>query len=249
MHTMGISAIILTHNNESSLKATLTSVTFCDEVIVIDDGSTDKTHMIAKKYGATVYSRLLAGDFAAQRNFGLTKAKNEWVLYVDADEVVPDKLQEEIQAAIHMIDVQGFFLKRDDVLWGRVLTHGETANVRLLRLAKKDSGIWKRSVHEVWDVPGVVGTLSCALKHTPHPTVANFLSDVNEYSTLNAKYFFEHKTRTNVFEIIGYPTAKFVQNYIWRKGFLDGMPGMIVALMMSFHSFLTRGKLWQLQRG
>jgi len=246
---MGISAIILTHNNESSLKATLTSVTFCDEVIVIDDGSTDKTHMIAKKYGATVYSRLLAGDFAAQRNFGLTKAKNEWVLYVDADEVVPDKLQEEIQAAIHMIDVQGFFLKRDDVLWGRVLTHGETANVRLLRLAKKDSGIWKRSVHEVWDVPGVVGTLSCALKHTPHPTVANFLSDVNEYSTLNAKYFFEHKTRTNVFEIIGYPTAKFVQNYIWRKGFLDGMPGMIVALMMSFHSFLTRGKLWQLQRG
>lgn len=248
MHTMGISAIILTHNSESSLKAALASVAFCDEVVVIDDGSTDKTSVIAKKHGATVYPRLLAGDFAAQRNFGLTKAKNEWVLYVDADEVVPDALQKEIRSAINKIDVQGFFLKRDDVLWGKVLTHGETANVRLLRLAKKGSGAWKRSVHEVWDVPGVIGTLSHPLIHTPHPTVSDFLSDINEYSTLNAKYFFEHKKRTNVFEIIGYPIAKFIHNYIWRKGFLDGMPGMIMALMMSFHSFLTRGKLWQLQR-
>ncbi len=245
---MGISAVVLTHNNESSLMMTLTSVKFCDEVIVIDDDSTDNTVRIAETFGAVVYPHLLNGNFSTQRNFGLSKATHEWVLFVDADEVVPEPLQQEIRTSVESVDKQGFFLKRDDVLWGRVLSHGETANVRLLRLARKDAGVWKRSVHEVWEIRGTVGTLTHALRHMPHPKVSDFLSDINDYSSLNAKYFFEHKIRTNVFEIIGYPIAKFIQNYIWRKGFLDGMPGMIVAMMMSFHSFLTRGKLWQLQR-
>lgn len=245
---MGISAVILSHNNESTLKSALASVAFCDEVLVIDDESTDESTKVAKTNGAAVHSRPLNGDFAAQRNFGLSKAAREWVLFVDADEIVPGELQQEIREAVEQVDVQGFFLKRDDVLWGKVLTHGETANVRLLRLAKKDAGVWKRAVHEVWEVRGVVGTLSQPLRHMPHPTVADFLSDVNVYSTINAKHFYDCGVRTNVVQIIGYPLAKFFVNYIWHRGLLDGMPGMIVAVMMSFHSFLTRGKLWQLQR-
>lgn len=245
---MGISAVILTRNNESSLLQTLSSVAFCDEIIVIDDNSTDATAERAKKSGAVVYPRALKGDFAAQRNFGLSKAEHEWVLFVDADETVPELLQKEIRDSVGRVDVQGFYLKRDDILWGKVMKHGETASVRLLRLAKKDAGVWKRAVHEVWEIRGMVGTLENPLNHTPHPTVADFLSDVNKYSTINAKHFYDHGVRTNVLEIIGYPVAKFFVNYIWRRGFLDGMPGMVVAVMMSFHSFLTRGKLWQLQR-
>lgn len=244
---MGISAVILTHNNQATIKDAITSAAFCDETIVVDDESTDMTLILAHKLGATIVSRALGGNFAAQRNFGLSKAAHEWVLFLDADEKISSKLANEIREATMSADVNGFFLRRQDVLWGTPLNHGETQQVRLLRLAKKGKGLWKRPVHEVWNITGVVGTLKNPLQHVPHPKVADFLADINTYSTINAAYLFENGTRASVFQIIAYPTAKFFQNYVLRRGFLDGMPGMIVACMMSFHSFLTRAKLWKLQ--
>lgn len=245
---MGISAVILTQNSTPALEAALRSVSFCDEVLVVDDHSTDGLSVIAQKYGARVYTRPLDGDFAAQRNFGLSKASQEWVLFIDSDEVVPVELAHEIREAIQSVDVKGFFLKRRDILWGVPLMHGETASVRLLRLARKGGGKWTRPVHEVWNVTGVVGTLEHPLDHMPHPTVADFLSDINRYSTINAAHFHRLGVRASVWQIIGYPVAKFIRNYVIKSGYKDGTPGMIVALMMSFHSFLTRSKLWQLQK-
>lgn len=243
---MGISAVILTHNNKDSLLLTLESLKFCDEVIVVDDHSTDGTVELATEHKAIVYDHVLDGDFAAQRNFGLSQAHGPWVLFVDSDEIVPAELQREIREAIQKVDVNGFFLKREDVMWGMALGHGETERVRLLRLAKKGKGEWERPVHEVWNISGFVGTLIHPLLHTPHSDVAHFLHDINIYSTINAKYFFQAGVRGSWWQVVAYPTAKFIQNYILRKGFLDGMPGITVALMMSFHSFLTRAKLWQL---
>lgn len=245
---MGISAVILTQNSSKTLRSTLESVSFCDEMLVIDDHSTDTTLTIAKATRATVYTRKLDGDFAAQRNFGITKAAYEWVLFVDSDEVVSDELREEILQAVRSVDVKGFYLKRRDMLWERPILYGEAAEVRLMRLARKGSGKWVRPVHEVWNVTGVVGTLEHPLLHTPHPTVADFLSDINHYSDINARHFYKNGTRASLWQIVGYPTAKFIQNYLIRQGYRDGMPGMIVALMMSFHSFLTRAKLWHLQK-
>ncbi len=241
---MALSTIILTHNSQDTLPRTLKSVAFSDEVIVIDDASTDNTQRIAKKAGVRIVLRALKGDFAAQRNAGLREASHEWVLFVDADETVSHTLAHEIREAIGRMDVQGFYLKRDDVVWGRVVRYGETAHVKLLRLARKGAGTWVRPVHEVWNVTGPVGTLNTPLQHTPHPDVAHFLADINDYSTINARHLFDTGVRTSWLFIIGYPIAKFIHNYIMRLGFLDGMPGLLIALMMSFHSFLTRGKLW-----
>jgi len=245
---MGISAVVLTHNNEDTLASTLESVKFCDEVLVIDDNSEDKTRSIAEKSGAMVYERELGGNFAAQRNFGLSKARGEWGLFVDSDEEVPESLAREVKEAVLQVDVNGFYLKRQDVMWGKPLLHGETQNVRLIRLAKKGKGQWQRPVHEVWNVTGVVGTLINPLRHTPHPNVAHFLDDINTYSTINAAYLFEEKARVSWLQILLYPVGKFFQNYILRLGFLDGMPGITIAIMMSFHACLTRAKLWQLQQ-
>lgn len=247
-HGMGISAVVLTHNNQATLPVSLKSLGFCDEIVVIDDESTDETCDIAKKSGARVIPHPLKGDFAKQRNFGLAQVRQEWVLFVDSDEVVTPVLAKEIEEAVQKVDVQGFFLKRQDVLWGKSMQHGETQRVRLIRLAKKESGTWQRPVHETWNVRGVVGTLKNPLLHTPHPDVAHFLDDINTYSTINALHFFEIGKRASWWHIVAYPTGKFIQNYLWRLGFRDGMPGIIVALMMSFHSFLTRAKLWQLQQ-
>lgn len=242
-----ISAVILTHNNEDILSKTLSSLSWCDETIVIDDHSNDKTISIAEQSGATVFKRHLNDDFAGQRNFGLSKAKGEWVIFVDSDEIITDKLKNEILKALgNKQEYSGYYLKREDFMFGKFLKHGETARVRLLRLARKDRGVWKRPVHEVWDIQGKTAILENPILHFPHPNVAQFLDDINRYSTLNAHYLKSQKVRVYWWHISGYPKMKFLINYFRYQGFRDGTPGAIMAILMSFHSFLTRAKLWLL---
>jgi glycosyltransferase involved in cell wall biosynthesis len=274
-----ISAVILTHNDEKSLLRCLKGVSWCDEVIVIDDESTDNTEVVAKECGANVYTRALRDDFAAQRNFGLEKAKEEWVLFVDSDEVVPNELAGEIQSLLSSRGsaswrrrgdlfglpagkagiaspsersrndiVNGYFIKRSDWWGGRWLRHGEMGNVKLLRLARKDAGKWEQPVHEQWKVNGFVGGLASPLLHYPHSNVAQFLDEINRYSTVYARFLYSQGVKEPVWYIVAKPFAKFFINYFRRFGFLDGTPGIIVALMMSFHSFLVRSKLWHLRQ-
>jgi glycosyltransferase involved in cell wall biosynthesis len=247
LNTM-ISVVILTHNNQEMIADVLDSLKWCDERIIVDDHSTDKTLEYVKPYDVTIFQHDLHDDFAAQRNFGLSKAKGEWVLFVDSDELVQSILRDEIiKATKNNSTIVGYYISRKDFLFGRELKHGETAHVRLLRLAKKDAGSWKRNVHEVWDIHGSVASLTTPLLHYPHPRVSQFLAEINWYTTINAKVFFDEGVRTNVWQIILYPKAKFIQNYFFRLGFLDGAAGFVIAMMMSFHSFLTRSKLWELQ--
>lgn len=242
-----ISAVVLTHNSESSIRETLLSLTWCDEIVVIDDASDDDTVLICRSLGARVVSHGLQGDFAAQRNFGLTQAKGDWILFVDADEHVSLPLAQEIRIAIQDRMKDGYTLRRLDTMWGVTLRHGEISQVRLVRLGRKGAGVWVRPVHEVWQVHGYVGTLKTPLLHYPHPDVTQFLRDINDYSTANALYLYEHNVHATLWQVVAYPVAKFIQNYVFRKGFLDGTPGAVVSIMMSFHSFLTRAKLWQLR--
>lgn len=245
---MSVSIVILTKNEEKNLEECLNPLKWCDEVIVVDDNSTDKTVEIAKKNGAEVFTRALNGDFAAQRNFGLEKAKGEWVFFVDADERVSPTLRAEITKAIGENDsiYNGFYFKREDKIWGKALKFGETMNVRLLRLAKKGIGAWEKPVHEVWNIKGQIGIFQSPLLHYPHQTVSEFLEEINFYSTLRAEELYKAGKKSNLLEILFYAKAKFFQNYFLRRGFLDGMDGFTVALIMSFHSFLVRSKLYLL---
>lgn len=237
-----ISAVVLTCNDEKIIKRCLDCLAWCDEVIVIDDESKDNTPAIVKKMGAKLFSRKLNENFSAQRNFGLSKAKNNWVLFVDSDEIVSDALAKEIEKID--TDVDGYYIRRSDFMWDKKLNYGETANVKLLRLAKKNSGKWERPVHETWNIAGNVGELVHPLLHYPHSNVAQFIAEINRYSTLNANYFYTKGVHTNILQIVAFPAAKFFLNYVWRLGFLDGTAGAIVAVFMSFHSFLTRAKLY-----
>lgn len=250
---MTISTIVLTKNEEENIGACLKALKWVDEIIVIDDESTDNTVKIAKENGVKVFTRPLNQDFAAQRNFGLEKAKEEWVLFVDADERVSPTLRAEIVETTQNISrgknsLNGFYFKREDKIWGKVLKHGETANVRLLRLGKRDKGKWERPIHEVWKINGEIGELKFPLLHYPHQSISEFLEEINFYSTIRARELYNQNRRTTLWEIIGYPVGKFVRNYFFKLGILDGMPGFLVALLMSFHSFLVRSKLYLLWR-
>ena len=116
--------------------------------------------------------------------------------------------------------------------------------MKLLRLARKDKGIWEGKVHEEWRVNGPVGKLRNPIIHYPHQALSEFLREINYYTDLRAKELHMQGKDTHWSSIILYPVGKFLLNYLIKRGFVDGMPGLIVAIVMSFHSFLVRAKAW-----
>lgn len=243
-----ISAVVLTKNEEKNVKEFLKRLKWCGEIIVVDDYSEDKTVELAKKHGARVYKSRLNDSFAQQRNFGLEKARGEWVLFIDADERVSEELAAEIKQKTgdRRQKAKGFYVKRRDIMWGRQLKHGETGNTELLRLARKGAGKWRRRVHEVWEVSGPVETLKNPLYHYPHQTLREFIADVDWMSTLHARALKEEGKTSNVFKILFYPPAKFFHGFFLKIGFMDGTAGFVSTAVMSFHSFLGWAKLWKL---
>lgn len=243
-----ITAVILTKNEEKNIVDCLEKLAFCDEVLVIDDNSEDRTVEISRKMKATVYIHSLNNDFSRQRNFGLEKAKGDWVLFIDADERVSSALAQEIFQAVKENKYDGFFIKRVDTIWGKRLKFGETGSKWLLRLGKKSAGKWAGIVHEGWLIRGKVEDLSNELDHYPHQSIGEFIKEINYYTTLRAQELFTGGVKVRWYHILLFPKAKFFVNYILKFGFLDGIPGLISAAIMSFHSFLVRGKLWQLNQ-
>lgn len=244
-----ISAIILTKNEEQNIEKCIQSIKWCDEIILIDDNSSDKTVEIAKKYKAAIFSRSLNNDFSSQRNFGITLAKNDWILFIDADEIVSDALSFEISNEIklkgnNLRTFNGFYIKRSDFMWGKQLRYGETGNIKLLRLGRKDSGFWEGKAHEKWKIEGLIGGLSNPLLHFPHKTLEEFLKEINFYTDIRANELKNKNTKVFFWSILLYPLGKFIFNYIIKRGFMDGMQGLVIGIIMSGHSFLVRSKLW-----
>ena len=244
-----LTGIVLTHNEEENITKCLDSLSFCDQVVVVDDGSTDNTVKIAKKMDATVLEHVWTEDYSAQRNWTLGKVKSSWILFVDADEVISPKLAQEIQSAIKREGFKGFFLPRVDYLWDRKLKHGDVGGVKLLRLARRGAGQWQGRVHEIWNIEGSLGTLKNPIYHHPHKNLADFLQRINFYSSIKAQEFFEQGCKTNILEIVFGPAVRFIYLYLFKLGFLDGTPGFIHAMTMSFYAYLVAGKLWLLYKG
>ena len=133
-------------------------------------------------------------------------------------------------------------------MWGKKLTHGDVWGVRLLRLARRGAGDWHGAVHEHWQIEGNVGVLRHSLNHYPHPTLVEFLQEINRYSTLRARELHTAGQRATLLQIIFYPLLKFKYLYFLKLGLLDGTAGFVHAMTMAFYSFLVRGKLWLLWR-
>lgn len=243
-----VTAIILTKNEQQDLSRCLKSLQWCDSILVIDGYSKDKTVQIAKKYNARVIQRHLKNHFSQQRNFALKHVKTEWALFIDADEEVPAPLAQEIKQAIIKRYPLAYRLKRRDFFLKKPLKHGETSRWNQIRLSQTNAGTWIRPVHELWEIEGTVGQLKTPLLHYSHHDLNEFFNKINYYSTLSAQQHFQQKHRTNALQIIYYPIFKFILNYFIYLGFLDNTRGFVHATCMSFQSFLTRGKLYLLQR-
>lgn len=245
-----VTAVVLTKNEADNIKRCLTSLRWCDEVILVDN-STDKTVGTAKKIAGKEQLRIVKSktddDFALLRNLALKQASHDWVFFIDADEEVIPELAREIERTVSQ-HMQGFYIKRRDYFLGKWLKYGETGDIKLLKLGRKDAGRWRRRVHEVWEIKGEIGELKYPLLHYPHPTILEFIERINRWTSLDAEEFYRLGMRSSWWKVIAYPVGKFLRNYIVKLGFLDGMPGLLFAILMSFHSFLTRAKLYMLNK-
>lgn len=244
---MKISVIILTKNEEKNISECLKCLSFFDEIIIVDDFSTDGTIAIVDGLHdkrIKIFQRNLDNDFSTQRNFALSKSKNKYVLFLDADERIDKNLEDEIILLDEKFD--GYSFKRNDSIWGRTLKYGEAGNLYLVRLADKEKGEWVGKVHERWEIKGSIRRLRNPLAHYPHQSVSEFLKEINYYTSLRSQELYDAKIKSGFIQLILYTKAKFFVNYIMKQGFRDGIQGFLIAILMSFHSFLVRGKLWLL---
>ena len=238
---MKLTAIVLNHLPVNKLKPTLESISFADEIIIIQDKI---LHFGTVRLSVKIFTKPLK-SFADQRNFALKKAKTDWVLFVDSDEIVPKKLAKEIKIAIKNNTYHGYYLNRQDVILGQSLRYGETGSVKLLRLAKKSAGKFSRSVHETWNIQGRVGELKAPLLHIKNNLTNNFIKKITQYGLLDSKELVNENKPFSNFRLLFNPPAKFIHNYIVRRGIQDGLLGLFHAYLMSVQSLSVRVFQWQ----
>ena len=230
-----ISVVIIGKNEEDQMERTLKSVGWADEVVVVvDSASVDRTEEIAKDKGARVFVKSWGG-YADQKNFGISKAKNSWILSIDADEVVTKKLAKEIKSLI--FDPDGYYIPFKNYLGQRWLKHGGLYPDYHLRLFRKDrghfAGIGGGQIHETIQVKEV-GYLKNPIEHHTYSSVADFWYRVLKYSSQEARELKKLGYQTSLFDLVKVP-AKFVKTYFWQLGFLDGWYGFVNALFLTLY--------------
>jgi len=251
-----ISLILLTKNESTRIQSNFNWLKKCNiinELVLVDDYSTDTTitqikKLKSKNLNIKIFHQHLNQNFSLQRQFAIKQTTNNWVLWLDADETPSPQFIKFLNQFNFPKNINAFSFKRQDKFLGQQLKHGETAHLYFTRLFNKNKGNFSGAVHEIWHSRGVVQKKSLTIYHQPHQNLTQLLKKINFYTDIRSKQLFQQKQKTNLFQIIFYPTAKFIQNYFFRLGFLDSTPGIIIALSMSLHSFLVRAKLWQLQQ-
>ncbi|ODS24352.1 benzoate transporter [Candidatus Endobugula sertula] len=247
--SLPISAVIITLNEEKNILRCLTSVAFCEDIVVIDSGSTDETVTIAQNMGARTLFRDWLG-FGPQKQFAVEQAKYDWVLCIDADEVVSEALYH----SIRKIDLKntafaGYLMPRRNHFLGKALKHGEGYPDLSLRLFNRQTGQWSQdSVHEKVKVNGQIEKLTGDLLHFSEETIASYLHKQNRYTSLQAQMLFDRQAPCNTSQCITSPLVRFIKLYFLRLGFLDGLPGFIHITIGCFNAFCKYSKLLELQR-
>jgi glycosyltransferase involved in cell wall biosynthesis len=238
-----LSVTILSHNEEANIARAIQSVRWADEVLVVDSGSTDKTLEIARSLGAKVLSNPWPG-YGAQKNFAQKAASYEWILNIDADEEVPSDLAEEIRAALanttsELQGVHGFTFPRKTFYLGQWIQHGGWYPNYLTRLSHRKHARWTEpQVHERLIVEGKIERLSSALHHYSFPNIQSQVLTNLKFSQLGSEDLKRAGAQGSLLKLIFKPIGKFLETYLLKRGFMDGLAGFIISVNAAHSIFL-----------
>ena len=245
---VGVSAVIITSNEERHLGPCLDSLRWVDEIVVVDAGSADRTADLAKRAGARVFVRDPTGR-GSQKHFGLEQALGDWFLVIDADERVSDALADEIrtrQAAGTLATHAAYDVPRRNYFFGRWLRWGGTYPDRQVRLIRRGKGRYNDlPLHEHLLVEGEVGHLSGHLVHDAARTIGDRIAKLDRYSDYAAVETLKKRRRATWWDLVIRPTVIFGKLYVLKQGFRDGLAGLVYCGLASLYEFMRYVKLWE----
>ena len=276
VHKARVSVIVPVKNEAGNLKRCLPALAWADEIFVVDSGSTDETAAIAEAHGASVVQFAFNGVYPKKKNWSLDHLPfaNDWVLIVDADEVVPPALAEEIQRRTESDEADGFYLNMKYFFLGRRIKHCGYAESWNLRLFKHAHGRYEKmpvspgsrtgdnEAHEHVELRGRVGRLAHELDHYAYPTISAWVEKHDRYASWEAEMYdrflhetpprgigagkrFKRRLKKLYLRLPMRPVIRFVYAYVFRRGFLDGVAGLTFCTLLAFYDFLCWAKVYE----
>jgi glycosyltransferase involved in cell wall biosynthesis len=244
-----ISATIITCNEEHNIREALQSLSWVDEIVVVDSGSSDATLEICRDFTNKIFRRAWTG-YVDQKNFAVDQANSDWIFSLDADERSSPELSSEIrELARRGFGRTGYRIPRVAFFMGRWIRHGDWYPDYQLRLFDRRCGRWEGGrVHESVRMKEKPDLLRGEIQHYTYRSLSDYLRRLETYSNLAAFDCRQKGRRASPCSLLGNPTAAFVKSYIAKRGFLDGTPGFAVAVMGAVSVFFKYAKLYELQR-
>lgn len=246
-----VSAVIITYNEERNIRRTLQQLQWCDEIVIVDSHSTDATVPICQEFNCKIFFREFDG-YGDQKRFAVSKASNDWILCIDADEVLSNELVREI-VGLTPLDLEtfaGFSFRMNLVFLHKEFLHGKESGRYFLRLFNRQKGgFTSDKVHESIRVTGPVKKLNHIIRHYSYTSLHQCLEKSNRYSTYSAEMAFSKgKDKPNVVVLLGLP-FNFMKYYLLEGNFLNGMKGFYWSVFSSYYHFAKHVKVKELQQG
>lgn len=245
---MKLSALVLTKNEKDLIGNCLKQLKFADEIILLDQESSDKTVKIAQKYTDKIF-KTKTRSFAKNRNFLAQKANGQWLLYVDADERLSQVLIAQIKQATAQENFSAYYIPRKNLVLGKWLKHGGWWPDYVPRLIRKDKLIdWYGEVHESPKIRGRASKLKTPIVHFTARNLGLMFSKSISWAKIEAELYFRHRpTKVTIFKVIKSMTREFFSRYFLKLGFLDGKIGLIASIYQSLHQAMVMTYLWEKQ--
>ena len=244
-----ISALAITYNEEENIESFIKSLSFADEIIIVDSGSTDKTLELARQYEIKIVNRTF-DNFSAQKNFALQQAKHDWIVFFDLDEVISEELAEEIkQKTLLVSNTKAYKVKRNFYFMGKRIKYSGFQNDSVVRLFKKEVCSYNTNlVHETLNVNGTIETLKHRSDHFTYKSFDLYNQKLTQYSKLQAKMLYQKNVRPSLYHFLVRPWFRFFHQYVIKLGILDGKEGFILAYLSAFSVFKRYLYLWTMYR-
>ena len=245
---MKISATIIVRNEEANVSEVCETVSWADEIVIVNSDSTDRTVEIARRYTDKVFNREFRG-YKDKHQFADAQTTGDWIFWIDADERVTPELRESIERLRHADPAalpDGFRIARRTRYLGRWIKHSGWYPDYQMRLYRKAASYWDGvSPHETARVRGQVETLPGEFLHYTKRNLSEHHRVLDEYTTLAAEYLHKKNKRVRRLDLLVLPVAAFLRTYILKQGFRDGVPGLIIAIFTAYSVFLKFAKVWE----
>ena len=244
-----LSVVILTKNEEDRITACLESVKWADEIVIVDNDSTDKTLELARQYTDKIF-KFKNQDYAAFRNWAFEKTSGDWVLYIDPDERVLSDLKIEIEELTTSNKYSAYAISRKNIVLGRKVTYGPYRSDWVIRLLKRSSfEMWVGKIHEYPKFKGELSYTKYSLLHLTHRDLDQIILKSLEWSKIDAKLRFEFKhPKMSGWRFLRILFSELFNQGIKREGFFGGTIGIIDSILQTFSMFMSYVRLWQMQQ-